>query len=312
MGISILFTGSVFAQIFDGDEETKSWVIDLWSPTNTQETTDIPSQEEVLSWDIGSALGIEEPTPEPTVVASSGGSSGGGSGGRLGTANYSLLNRSTLVTMERQAMIAKENESQMYASAPKSEEPKNTEENPSLKSIASIFDTENDLEMSDHMLIAEKTSQTQSTDNSTLNPIDIVDHVLIATAGRDDLVSTYTEPLSRNTQPSTPPLQAVKSSAPRGLQAQVFTGSARSILVSSEPFPIQKTHLLSWNGMDEDIAEYKLQVIQKIILNTLIVMGKIFFFSGIIGLIIALLFRDKIHLFRRNKVRQLTLFSLLK
>lgn len=310
MSISVLLTGSVFAQIFDGDEETKSWVIDLWSPTNEQSAPAI--EEDILAWDIGSALGIEEPTPEPTVVASSGGSSGGSRGGRLGTANYSLQNRSTLVTMERQAMIAKENETQMYASAAKSKNSKSTEENSSLQYIASTFDTENDLKMSDHMLIAEKTLQTQSTDNSTLNPIDIVDHVLIAAAGRDDLVTPYEEPLSQNVQQSTPALRVVKSSAPRRLQAQVFTGSARSILVSSEPFPIQKTHLLSWDGMDEDIAEYKLHVIQKIILNALIIMGKISFFSGIIGLILALLFRDKIHLFQRNKVRQLTLFSLLK
>lgn len=314
IGASLLFTGSVFAQIFDGDEETKSWVIDLWSPSD-KDTSPSVDEENLSSWDIGSALGIEEPTPEPepTVVAS-GGSSGGGRGGRLGTANYSLRNRSTLVTMERQAMIAKEkeNETQMYASAPKKEEPNTITKNTSLKSVASVFDTENDLEISDHILIAQQTPTENSLINDSVNPIEIVDHILIATAGSDDLVTPFKKPLSQNTQKSTPVSRAIKSSAPHSLRVQVFNESSQSILVSSEPFPIHKTHLLSWEGMEEDIAEYKLNVVQKIILNTLIITGKILFYSGIIGLIIALLFRDKINLFRRNKAQQLTLFSLLK
>lgn len=293
IGISLLFTGSVFAQIFDGDEETKSWVVDLWSPTNSENTAAIPVEEEVLSWNVGAALGIEEPTPEPTVVAS-GGNSGSSGGGRLGTANYALQNRSTLVTMERQAMLAQEKENSTTAS----------------QYAARIFEGENDLKMSDHILIAEQ--QEDASEDNLINPIEIVDHVLIAAAGRDDLVTPYEEPLSQNKNSSTPAVQAVKSSAPRASKAQLFKGSTQSILIPSDPFPIQKTHLLSWEGMDEDIAEYKLNVIRKIILNTLIITGKILFFTGIIGIIIALLFREKLSIFRRNKVRQLTLFSLLK
>lgn len=285
IGISLLFTGSVFAQFFDGDEETQSWVIDMWSPTN-EPINSVTNDNEALSWDVGSALGIAEETP-PVQTVTSGGSSGSGGGGRLGTANYSLRNRSTLITMEREAMVAQQQKT----------EPE--------------FDPT-------YTIVSLPEADTQNTIVKDTNlPLDIVDHVLIAEAGRDDLVSPYAPPVS---QTNTHQLKKVnnaspvaKSSAPQKTTlSRNFSSTNGSILISSDPFPIQKTHLLSWNEMDEDIAEYKLNVIKKIILNALIMTGKILFFSGVIGLIIALLFRDKIRIFRRNKVRQLTLFSLLK
>ena len=316
IGFSLLFfTGSTFAQIFDGDDETKSWVIDLWSPSNENASTSV-DENPLTSWDIGSALDIEEPTPkppEPTIA--SGGSSGGGRGGRLGTANYSLRNRSTLVTMERQAMIAKtkESENKMYASAPKKEKL-----NPPLESVASIFDTENDLDISDHILIANQIPLQNDAEKIPTDPVEIIDHLLIASAGRDDLVTAYKEPTKQisRTQPQqgTSSFQSVRSSAPKQTdRSRKFQSSlTESLLMKSEPFPIHQTHLMSWNGMDEDIAEYKVHVLQKIVLDILVITGKGLFYLSILGILIFLLFREKLTLFHRNKVRQLTLFSLLK
>jgi hypothetical protein len=286
IGISLLFTESVFAQFFDGDEETQSWVIDMWSPTNDSMNS-VTNDNEALSWDIGSALGIEKETP-PVQTATSGGSSGSGGGGRLGTANYSLKNRSTLVTMERQMMVAQQQQKEKKEFDPK------------------------------YTIVDLPESDTQNTIVKDTNlPLDIVDHVLVAEAGRDDLVTPYESPVSqtntRQPERNNSGSQVVRSSAPKQTTlTRNFSSQRGSILVSSDPFPIQKTHLLSWNEMDKDIAEYKLNVIKKIILNALIMTGKILFFSGIVGLIIALLFRNKIRIFQRNKVRQLTLFSLLK
>jgi hypothetical protein len=78
-------------------------------------------------WNIQQAIALAaaEPTTPPVVITTpqtnSGNSSGGGRGGRLGTANYSLINRSALATIERNIAKEKNNLSIEHASAPKEE-----------------------------------------------------------------------------------------------------------------------------------------------------------------------------------------------
>jgi hypothetical protein len=277
-GLSILFSGSVFAQVFDGDDETSSWILDLWSPTTNG---DIASGDEDSEWDIGGAPDVPA-NPETTQVVTSSGSS---RGGRLGTANYSLKDRSALVSMERQAMVAKQDEEEkLMHTAPVKE---------SLPEIA---------------------------DDTYHAPLEMVDHVLIAEAGRNDLVDSlidsWEKPIAKKevvvrTENTT---KVVKSSAPLSTSVTKtiqFLGN-NAILLKSEPLLIHKTHLLSWEGMDEDITSYKRNVVKKMILDTLVFTGKVLFSVGILGILLALFFREKFNIYTRRKTRQLTLFSLLK
>lgn len=282
LGVFIAFSiSSVFAQAFENEEETQSWVIDMWSPTNTTPIT--TTSDQIAAWDIGSALGMAT-EPEET---SSKGSSGSGHGGRLGTANYSLRNRSKLVSMERQAMVAQKQQEKTKLDPP-------------------------------HTIVDLPETNTQNTivkDEPAPPPIEMVDHLLVTEAGRDDLVTPYQKPIRQTQQQkhaSSEP-QVIRSSAPRqNTRAQNFKSQTGSILVKSETFPIDQTHLLSWEGVQEDITSYKQDVIKKIILNVLVITGKGLFYISIVGILLFLLFREKLTIFHRNKVRQLTLFSLLK
>lgn len=283
LGVFIAFSiSSVFAQAFENEEETQSWVIDMWSPTNTTPIT--TTSDQIAAWDIGSALGMAT-EPEET---SSKGSSGSGHGGRLGTANYSLRNRSKLVSMERQAMVAQKQQEKTKLDPP-------------------------------HTIVDLPETNTQNTivKDDPESPIEMIDHVLLAEAGRDDLVTPYQETIkqTQTQQTKQAPLesQVIRSSAPRqNSRTQNFKSQTGSILVKSEVFPIHQTHLLSWNGVQEDITSYKKDVIKKIILNVLVITGKGLFYISIVGILLFLLFREKLTIFHRNKVRQLTLFSLLK
>ncbi len=263
-GITVLFSGIVFAEMAPGsgdENEISSWVLNFANPSAPSNTT--PSIEKFNEWNIGSAFGYEEPSSTST-------SSGGNNhGGRLGTANYSLQNRSSLATIARKiAAIQQKNTEQVHTSAPETEPV----------------------------------------------PLEVVSSFLVADAGHDDLITPYEESVVESPAIEKP---IVVKKQPRIALPTIrsntrYYKNTKIIVVPTEPFSVEKTHLMSWEGMDEDIQDYKLNVVKKLILTTLILVGKILFYFGIVGILLALIFREKITIYRRRKVRQLTLFSLLQ
>lgn len=111
----------VSAQNFNDPEAISAWNITTQSPIETKNAS---VEQGLDSWNIQQAIALaaaEEASPSsPAVeeVSTSVGNSGGGGGGRLGTANYSLRNRSELVTIARNIAKAKKEASIQHASAP--------------------------------------------------------------------------------------------------------------------------------------------------------------------------------------------------
>lgn len=310
LAISLLFGGPSFAQLLDSDDETNSWILNLWNPTPTTPTPTTPTTD--TEWNIGGDTSTTVSTP---VIESS----GSGRGGRLGTADYSKRNRSAIATMERKnAMIAKENESEstlMHAAAPEKEITEVAHNTPSLEEIKDlILIAKENTKNTTAQTVTSKIDHTKVSHNIYNEDSNIVDHVLIANAGRDDLVSAYEAPVTQKTFTPTK-TQTVKKTVSRQISVPRTTrrtATNTSILLQTEPLLVHKTHLMSWEGMNEDISQYKRDVVKNILLNIIIISGKILFFLGLLGTILSLVFREKLNIYRHRKAQQLTLFSLLK
>ncbi len=140
-------------------------------------------------------------------------------------------------------------------------------------------------------------------------PLEVVSSFLLTEAGDNTLITPYKEK-TRIVAKKQPRVIAPTDRVSNSKYRRLSRGTA--VLVKGDLFPVEKTHLMSWEGMNDDIRDYKYNVIKKTILNILVITGKVLFYIGIIGILLALLFHKKFHLYRRRKVQQLTLFSLPK
>lgn len=313
LALSLLFGGPSFAQLLDSDDETNSWILNLWNPapvSTPTPTTPTPDTE----WNIGGDASTTVSTPVE--------SSGSGRGGRLGTADYSKRNRSAIATIERQnEMIAQQSESKstlMHAAAPEKEITEVAlNDMPSLEEIKDlILIAKENAKNTTTQAIVPKINDTKVSHNMYIEDSNIVDHVLVASAGRDDLVGAYEAPIKQNTfvpaLTKTQTVQKISSQQINVPRTSRQTSINTSILLQSEPFLVHKTHLLSWEGMNEDISQYKRDIVKNLLLDILIVSGKVLFSLGLFGIILSLLFKEKLNIYRHRKAQQLTLFSLLK
>ncbi len=286
--IALFFINYSFAQGMipgSGDEEEiSSWVLDF-SGSGSNQNQVASTNPEFHEWNIGAAMGYEEPSPAPAPSSGGGGST---HGGRLGTANYSLQNRSKLATLGRQAAAAIAAKEAEHAAAP-------------LEEIAP--------EHSDHF--------------------DPVDDFLVAEAGNSELVTPYEAPVmqkqeevvvqkkpvavttTKKVQKNISVPHKTTSSQPHISRPQSYEAE-RIIITPNKWMNVQPTHLMSWDGIEEDIRTYKYDVIRKQILHTIIIIGKTLFYVGVLGILLALFFRKELSIYRHRSARQLTLFSLLK
>lgn len=134
-GILIMFPVSfVSAQNFNDPETVSSWSLTTQEPIDNS-ATQSSIDEGLDMWNIQQAIALAEaeeeispdptptptPDPTPTPIIQNTESSGSGRGGRLGTANYSLRNRSELATIARTIAKAETESKMQHASAPKAD-----------------------------------------------------------------------------------------------------------------------------------------------------------------------------------------------